>query len=481
VPTGIAGLDTILNGGFLQGGIYFISGQPGTGKTILSNQMAFNHVASGGRAVFVSILSETHSRMFSHLSTLSFFSTEPIGDTLYYISGYNAAQKEGIEGLLKLLQGAVRDNSATLLIIDGALTAETFSSSEVEFKEFIHRLQSFADAYGCTVLLLSSTDTTEYTADFIAGQTTVDGIIHLSNKLVGLRQNRDIYIQKLRGSAFLGGVHTLEITADGVQVYPRIEAVLAGSVKTNGSTRADRARLAFGVEKLDAMLQGGVLTGSSTVLLGPSGSGKTLLGLSYLVEGARRGQQGLYFALNEPPALSIDAGDQIGLDFSSHVESGRIEVLWQPALEESLDLLAHNLLTAVREGKVQRLFIDGLDDLDDVNIQTERIPLFFTALMGELRGLGVTMLSAVELSSIFGPSADIPIEGVSAWVENIIFLRYVEIKSELRRIVSILKTRRTAHEGIIREFKITDQGIEVGDKLESAEAILTGVARTLPE
>ena len=64
VPTGIAGLDTILNGGFLRGGIYFISGQPGTGKTILSNQMAFNHVASGGRAVFVSILSETHARMF---------------------------------------------------------------------------------------------------------------------------------------------------------------------------------------------------------------------------------------------------------------------------------------------------------------------------------------------------------------------------------------------------------------------------------
>src|SRR5687768_18619996 len=73
VPSGIDGLDTILNGGFLQGGIYFISGQPGSGKTILSNQIAFSHAAGGGRVVFASVLSETHARMFSHLSSLSFF------------------------------------------------------------------------------------------------------------------------------------------------------------------------------------------------------------------------------------------------------------------------------------------------------------------------------------------------------------------------------------------------------------------------
>jgi circadian clock protein KaiC len=446
--------------------------------------MAFNHVASGGRTVFVSILSETHARLFAHLSTLSFFSTEAIGSALYYISGYDTVEQEGIKGLLNLLRGAIRDNRATLLIIDGTPTAESFASSEVEFKEFIHQLQSFADAYGCTVLLLSSARSNEPTVrtpEHIAGQTTVDGIIHLSNKLVGLRQSRDIHVQKLRGSGFLGGVHTLEITHEGIQVYPRIEAVLAAGIKAAGTSGASRERLAFGIEKLDAMLQGGVLTGSSTVLLGPSGSGKTLLGLSYLAEGALQGQPGLYFALNEPPALSIDAGDQIGLDFSALVERGLVKVLWQPALEESLDQLAHNLLTAARESQAQRLFIDGLDALDDVNVQTARIPLLFTALMGKLREMGVTTLSAVELSSIFGPSADIPIQGVSARVENIIFMRSVELKSELHRIISILKTRRTAHDAAIREFKITDQGIEVGDKFDGAEAILTGMARTLRE
>lgn len=482
LPSGITGLDTILNGGFLRGGIYFISGQPGTGKTILSNQIAFNHVASGGRVVFVSILSETHARMFSHLSSLSFFNLDHVGDSLYYISGYGTVQKEGLNGLLALLQGTVRDNEATLLIIDGTLTAEAFSPSEIEFKEFIHRLQSYADAYGCTVLLLSSTANSEHdvhAADRIAGQTTVDGLIHLSNRLVGVKQGRELHVQKFRGTSFLGGVHTLEITENGVEVYPRVEAMFAGGLRANGTGKADRQRLSFGVEKLDAMLRGGVLAGSSTVLLGPPGSGKTLLGLTFLAEGARQGQQGLYFGLNEPPSHAIDAADAIGLDFSGLVESGWITVLWQPALEQSLDVLAHELLAATREGNVRRLFIDGLDGPEDMNGDSERIPLFFTALMGELSNLGVTTLSSVELNALFGPVTDIPIEGVSARVENIIFLRYVEMKSELKRIISILKTRRTSHDGTIREFKITDDGLDVGDKFDGAEAILTGVARTL--
>lgn len=479
VPSGIAGLDTILNGGFLRGGVYFVSGQPGSGKTILSNQIAFSHVASGGRTVFASLLSETHARMFAYLSTLSFFNPAPIGDALYYISAYNALQKEGLKGLLSLLQGIIRDNQATLLIVDGALNAEAYAPSGLAFKEFIHMLQTYADAYGCAILLLSSVDDSGTTTEAVAGQTTVDGLIHLSNKLVGLRSVRELQVKKFRGSGYLEGTHALEITGDGVQVYPRLEAVLGRDAEVHGSVTASRARVPFGVAKLDEMLHGGVLTGSSTVLLGPPGSGKTLLSLMYLAEGARQGQQGLYFGFNEPPAPLIDAGDQIGLNLTGLVGQGRIQMLWQPAVEGSLDVLAHNLFTAVRERNVQRCVIDGLDALNDINTHPERITLFFTALMGELRTMGVTTVSTVELHSFFGPAADTPIEGVSAIVENILFLRTVELHSRLRRIISVLKTRRTGHEGDIRELRISDKGLDVGDKLDGAEAILTGVARPL--
>ena len=477
VPSGIKGLDTILNGGLLRGGIYFITGQPGTGKTILCNQMAFNHVTSGGRVVFASLLTETHDRLFSQLRAFSFFKPEVIGGELYYVSAYATMQREGLDGLLNLLHGVIRDNKATLLILDGALDAGAVARTDSHFREFIQKLQLFAEGYGCTTLMLNSIIGGPSSADFITGRTTVDGIIHLSDKLVGLRSVRELQVQKLRGSSYLEGLHALQITPNGIEVYPRLETMIRNVDR--GLDIANRERLSTGVAGLDKLLHGGLLAGSSTALLGPPGSGKTVLGLHFLAEGARQGQRGLYFGLNESPALTIDAGDQVGLKFKELVEQELVQVMWQPALEESLDVIANTLLTAVLENKPQRLFLDGLDALDDVNVDNERMPLFFTALMTELHTLGVTTISAIELKSIFGPSTNIPIEGLSARVENIIFMRYVEIRSELQRIISILKTRRTGHEGAITEFQITDQGIKTGGKFEGAEAMLTGVARTL--
>src|SRR5215204_531668 len=107
--TGIAGLDRILDGGFFQGGLYIIAGPPGAGKTILGNQLCFHHVASGGRAVFVTVLTESHSRMLAHLSSLSFFDPTSLGDRLLYLSGYSVLLSEGLTGLLKLLRRVVRD------------------------------------------------------------------------------------------------------------------------------------------------------------------------------------------------------------------------------------------------------------------------------------------------------------------------------------------------------------------------------------
>jgi circadian clock protein KaiC len=379
--------------------------------------------------------------------------------------------------LLNLLHGVIRDNKATLLILDGILDAEAVAQTDRHFKEFIQKLQLFAEGYDCTTLLINSIVGGPSSADSIIGRTTVDGIIHLSDRLVGLRSVREVHIQKFRGSSYLEGLHALQITSDGIELYPRLETMTRTTDR--GPDIARRERLSTGVAGLDKLLHGGLLAGSSTALLGPPGSGKTLLGLHFLAEGARQGERGLYFGLNESPALTIDAGDQVGLKLKELVGQDLVQVIWQPALEETLDVLANTLLTAVREGKPQRLFLDGLDALDDVSINSERMPLFFTALMTELHGLGVTTISAIELNSIFGPSTSLPIEGLSARVENIIFVRYVEIRSELQRIISILKTRRTGHDGAITEFQITDEGIKTGGKFEGAEAILTGVARTL--
>src|SRR5262245_17129517 len=103
VPSGVVGNDAIIKGGLLQGGVYLVEGQPGAGKTILANQISFHHIASGGRALYFTLLAETHARMFSHLQSLSFFDLRLVGDALQYFSGYATLEKDGLRGLLNLI------------------------------------------------------------------------------------------------------------------------------------------------------------------------------------------------------------------------------------------------------------------------------------------------------------------------------------------------------------------------------------------
>ncbi len=347
-------------------------------------------------------------------------------------------------------------------------------------KEFIHRLQQSAELQGCTVLLLSSRENRAAAGEEIDLQTTVDGLIDLSRQRRGVRVVRELEVVKLRGSNYLPGPHVLDITATGLTVYPRTEVLLTAPAGGGPPAAASRERTAFGIPPLDAMLQGGVFCGSTTALLGPSGSGKTILGLLFLAEGTRRGEAALYFGLNEPPPVLIDAGEQIGLPFTRLVAAGQIEVVWQMATEVALDVLAQELLARVQARAIRRIFIDGLDAFRDLNLYAERLAPFFSALTTELRARGVTTLVSVELPYLFGPTVELPIQGLSALVENIIFLRYVELRSHLYRLISVLKTRRSGHDPALRQFTISATGITIASTFESAEAILTGVARSVP-
>jgi len=98
--TGVAGLDAILSGGLLRGATYIVRGPPGAGKTILGNQICFHRVASGERALYVTLLAESHARMPAHLGSLEFFDPTPIAASLVYLSGYRALEQDGLTGLL---------------------------------------------------------------------------------------------------------------------------------------------------------------------------------------------------------------------------------------------------------------------------------------------------------------------------------------------------------------------------------------------
>jgi circadian clock protein KaiC len=470
IPSGIPGLDTVLQGGFLQGGLYLVMGRPGAGKTILGNQISFNHVATGGHVLYVTLLAESHARMLAHLQSLQFYDPAPIANSLYYVSGYRVLEESGLDGLLEMLRRLIRDNRASLLVLDGLVTAESVAGSDLLFKRFIHELQVFIEVVNCTTLLLTQLDPHIPHPE----HTMVDGLVELSDNRVGLRAVRELEVRKFRGSGYLRGRHIFEINDSGIVIHPRTEALLA--VPTNIASEV-YPKFNFGIPRMDEMLHGGVISGSTTMLLGAPGSGKTLLGLHFLAAGAERQQSGLYFGFYETPPRLIGKANKVGLDFGKSVNNGAIEVIWQPIVEDSLDVLAERLLEAVTRRQVQRLFVDGITAFVQTATYSERLGPFFTALANELRGRNVTTIFSVETRMLFSPTVEVPIEGMSAIIENIILLRYVELRSQLYRLISIMKVREDSYDATIREFKITDSGIDVAATFDSAEAILTGIAR----
>jgi circadian clock protein KaiC len=471
VPTGITGLDTVLGGGLFKGGIYIISGTPGAGKTILANQIASHFVRTDThRALYVTLLAETHGRMLAHLQMLRFFDLGSVGDTLKYVNGFTAIEAEGLGGLLKLLRDGVRSHRAGLLVIDGMVTASVLASSDVDYKKFIHELQTWVAVLGCTVLFLKSATEVDTAAP---EHTMVDGILELHVRRTRMRALRELRVTKFRASAFIEGAHPYTITEHGVSVFPRVEA----SFIPRSPERSRRAQVSIGCQRLDQLLGGGLREGSTTLLVGSSGAGKTMLALQFLAAALEAGEKVMHFGFFETPAEIVAKAERFGWDLERAGVEQRFFPVWQPASEHVLDELAYRLLDAIRKSGAKRLVIDGLVGFKEAAYK-ERLSGLFASLADELGYLGVTTVITEEMRELFVRTIEIPTSGVSAVFHNIIFLRQVEKGSELLRLLTVMKTRDSAHDRGLYQLDITDRGLEIGERFAGSETVLTGISES---
>lgn len=463
IPSGIKGLDEILRGGFIKGGLYIVEGAPGAGKTVFGNQICFNQIRAGKTVLYVTLIAETVGRMLLNLSNMRFFDETAVGAGIFYISGFTALKNNGLTGLLHLLRREVVARRAALVLVDGFASASDSANSPEELKVFVQQLQTQADAADCTVFLLTNPVESRPSSE----ETMVDGIINLGSLLNQSSASRELYVRKFRGSGYLEGVHNYHIGEDGIIVYPRMETLVGQASLDNGDLR----RTNSGIEQLDAMLGGGLPRRSMTMLVGPSGTGKTTIGLQFL-SSSSAGEPGLMFGFYETPARIAVKGKSIS-GFSAALEAGHIELLWQSPEERLLDELADRLLEAVRRRKVRRLVIDGLAGFKKA-LRSRPIEPFFAALVAELRGAGVTSVCVAEVAEIIGPTITTPLAGLSDVTDNHILLRFLEVGASLYRMISILKVRDSGFDAGLRQFTITGAGIEIAADHKSAELITAG-------
>ena len=468
IDTGVPGLDEVLNGGLIAGGVYIVEGAPGCGKTILGNQICFHRAAAGDSTVYITLLAESHTRMIAHLRSLDFFRAELVGKSIYYLSSFKILEAQGLDGLLKSIRETIRDRAASFVVLDGLISAEEFAASPRDFKKFIHELQTVTGMSGCTVLLLSST---ERGGTFRPEHTMVDGIIELGDTLSGVQSLRHLLVRKMRGTSQLRGRHAVDITNAGIKIRPRIETSLRRP-EENEPAPPTSERADFGIAGLDEMLRGGLPGASSTLIVGPSGSGKTVLGMQFLAAGVKRDDVGLYVGFYERPGSLIQKDLRLGLGLAKAHDEKRVHFFWEAPIEGVLDAVVDRLLRAVTEYNVTRVCFDGLHGFRHHAEYPERTRAVFSALAAELTRRGVTTVYTIETSHLVGPTIEIPIDGVSALADNIIVLRHVESRSQLHRLLSILKLRDSAYDPSIREFLIADHGLRVADTFETADRIL---------
>lgn len=459
VPTGIKGLDAVLEGGFLEGGVYIIEGAPGVGKTTLGSHFCFNHAASGKRAVYLTLLAESHTRLLGHLRRMRFFDPSFVPDRVSYLSAFKVLEAEGLPSLLKLVRQTIAAHKASVVVLDGLVSAEEASPSAKEFKKFIHELQVVTAMTGCVALLLNSA---ERPRAFRAERTMVDGIIELEEEVRSLRAVRHLIVRKMRGTNPTTGKHYMEISDEGVRVLPRIETVGVHAGLDRALTPAVPSAT-FDIEQLDAMLHGGLPGGSITALIGPTGSGKSILGMHFLDAGLRRGEPAVYFGFFERPAAVLVKARRLGFCFEQAQEKGLLRVYWNRPVEGVIDVFADRLIAAVKSTGASRLFIDGLQGFQAGAENEARLREVLSCVVDELENLGVTSVYSSETPDLFGEELRLSMLGMSALTHNILLLNRIERTQRTRRSLTVLKVRDGDHDLSVREFAITNQGIRVAE------------------
>lgn len=451
ISTGVEGLDVLTDGGFLKGSAYIIQGPPGAGKTILANQFCYAHIRQGGRALYMTLLAESSARMLNYVSQMSFFDESVVPGRMEYISGYGTLERDGLPGLLKLIQHELKRHDATAMVLDGTFVAQS-GASDQEFRSFIHTLQGVAGMTNAVLVMLTHQAREASSPE----HTMVDGWIEMSHDLVGYRSVQSIHVRKHRGAKILGGKHQLRISQKGIEVFPRIESCISPVVPAPHASSA----VSTGLEEFDQILGGGLPSESATLVLGPTGSGKTTLGLHFISQASPEAPA-LMVSFYETPARSLLRAGHLGYQLDAAVEQEWLRMVWLSPPDMIVDEVAHDIVRQATEIKAKRVFVDGIVALRDNILYRERLPYFINGLSLKLREIGATVLYAQENVELEIDTA-MPSDELSAMVDNVIVFNISRHTHAISRYISIIKMRDRNFDPRTQEYHIGNRGLAFG-------------------
>jgi circadian clock protein KaiC len=457
LTSGDTGLDMILGGGLPANGINLITGLPGSGKTILSQQFAFAGATEERPAIYLSTVSEPFEHVLRYGQTLSFFDRDAIGRSLYYEDlGGLVGREGGLGAVTQQIDGLIKDRRPGIIVIDSFKALTAFAEDARAFRRFLHDLAALLTGFPVTSLWIG--EYSEEEARAAPESAVADAIIALETERANERALRMIQVVKLRGSGFRAGRHGYRLSNDGITAFPRLADPIADEGYRPGDGRPSEDRISSGIAPLDTMLAEGYGQGSSTLVAGPSGVGKTLMGLHFVFSGAASGEPGVIATLQENP----EQLQKMAAGFGWSVDDDRISVMYRSPNDVYIDEWVYELLDYVEGTGATRVLIDSLSDLHYAAPDPVRFREFIYSLTQRLSLAGISPIMTSEVPDLFhtGRLAEY---GISHLSDNVILLQYLRANSRLLRTVTVVKSRASAHDPGMREFEITPDGIVLGD------------------
>lgn len=472
LSTGVQGLDVLLGGGLSEFSFNLIAGPPGSGKTTLAHQIMFSLASNERRALFFTVLGEPPLKMLRYQQQYSFFDMDMVGNCVRYVNLAEDLRTGDFSGVLERLMKEVEDFSPSLVFVDSfrsvAQTARAGNEGVADLQHFIQDLGTRMTSWQATTFLIG-----EYLhgdAEASPIMTVADGMISLTPVHEDNSVVRKMRVVKMRGQAHLGGSHTFRITDDGIRVYPRILPPLAADHHQGARVEPDAARIPTGTPDLDALLNGGLPQGHSLLVSGPSGCGKTILGTRFLQQGARLGEKGV--------AVSFEKGASRlrNVELAELVANGDVQMVESRKIDLTVDELLDEMNEAIDRSGARRVVVDSLSELALYLAPEGRNQLRATVfqMLSSLAKRGVSVLVTMGLDDDFTQlrfgQAD-----VAYLTDAIVLMRFGESGGQMRRFISVVKVRGSAHSTDLREFHIGDDGIHIEPVATQHEGVLHGL------
>jgi circadian clock protein KaiC len=470
--TGITGLDDVLSGGLARDRSFLLEGSPGTGKTTIAMQFLLTGAAAGERGLYVT-MSETEDELrataTSHgwdidgieiyeLAPPESLLTEDQQQSLLYSSDLELGEST------KRIFEAFDRVKPHRVVIDSLSEIRLLAQSSLRYRRQILAMKHFFAQRGATVLLLD-----DLTAD--VEDKSVHSVAHGVIRLEELApeygsDRRRLRVLKYRGSRFRGGFHDFVIETGGVRVFPRLVSAEHRRHFKRDLCKTDNV-------ELNQLLGGGIERGSSVLILGPAGAGKSIMALTFAVCAVERGERVALFVFDEEIGLLVDRALGLGIDLKAMTDSGLLKLTQIDAAELTPGEFSSRVRECIDDFGALTIIIDSLTGYQASMPEERSLILHMHELLQFCNRSGATTYLTVVQHGLLGEMRA-PID-LTYLADTVILLRYFEVRGEVRRAISVVKKRTSAHETSIREYQMHARGISLGEPLTGFHGVLRGV------